>query len=70
MGSEEAVNNLIKIMQDGLKPKLLRASAAEGLGYAGGPVARKALSKIMNDGLKPDLIRIAAAKALGFASKE
>jgi len=70
MEIQDSIKKLIKIMEDGLKPEPLRVGAAEGLGYAGGPVARKALSKIMEDGLKPVLIRVAAAKALGFASKE
>jgi len=64
MESQAAIKDLIKILEDGLKPEALRVGAAEGLGYAGGPEARKALSKIMNDGLKAVSIRISAAKAL------
>ncbi|WP_122521588.1 MULTISPECIES: HEAT repeat domain-containing protein [Pseudomonas] len=69
MKSEEAIKELIKILEDGLKTESLRAAAAEGLGHAGGPVACKALSKIMKDGLKTDSLRIVAAKALGAAAK-
>ncbi|MCK6254425.1 HEAT repeat domain-containing protein [Pseudomonas fragi] len=70
MDINAAITQLIKLMEDGLKPDLVRAAAAEGLGYAGGPAARAALSRLMDDGLKPVTVRVAAAKALGRATKE
>lgn len=65
-----AIKELIKLMEDGLKPETVRCAAAEGLGYAGGSVARTALAKMMKDGLKPAGVQAAAAKALGRAAKE
>ncbi len=69
MEIKAAINELIDMMNDGLKPNEVRAAAAEGLGYAGGSEARLSLAKMMNDGLKPNEVRAAAAKALGRATR-
>ena len=65
-----AIKELIKLMEDGLKPEPVRVGAAKGLGYAGCSSARAALAKMMTDRLKPVGVRAAAAKALGRATKE
>jgi len=69
MEIKAAINELIDLMNDGMKPNEVRAAAAEGLGYVGGPEARSSLAKMMTDGMKPNVLRAAAAKALGRAAQ-
>ncbi|MDH4550862.1 hypothetical protein [Pseudomonas sp. BN607] len=70
--SSEAVAQLIKVMNSSLGVSAeLKIAAAEGLGYAGGDVARAALIKVMNSSLGVSKeLKVAAAKALGHASQD
>ena len=68
MEIQTAIQELINMMNDSMKPNEVRAAAAEGLGYVGGSDVRSALAKMMKDSLKPNEVRAAAAKALGRAA--
>lgn len=64
----EAIQALIKLMENPNAGSPIRCAAAEGLGYAGGVEARTHLVKMMtsiNAGVE---IRSAAARALGHAT--
>lgn len=60
---EEIIDTLITVMNS-REPIELRASAAKGLGYAGGAKAIKALKDILFD-RHPIPLRAAVAEALG-----
>ncbi len=66
----EAINALIKLMENTNTGSAIRCAAAEGLGYAGGAEARTHLLKMMTSNSVGAEIRSAAAKALGCAAKE
>jgi HEAT repeat protein len=69
MEVKAAINELIGMMNDSMKPNEVRSAAAEGLGYAGGPEARASLVKMMKDSMQPNAVKAAAAKALGRAAQ-
>ncbi|MBS7601064.1 hypothetical protein [Pseudomonas sp. RC2C2] len=66
----EAVQQLIKTMNGSSTiSNEIKAAAAEGLGYAGGTLAREALIKVINGSSTVAAeVKAAAAKALGHAA--
>ncbi|BCN13383.1 HEAT repeat domain-containing protein [Ralstonia nicotianae] len=67
--ARDVIKELIAMLNRNAAGVDIRAAAAEGLGYAGGPEARDALVKIMNDGTAGVVVRSAAARALGRATQ-
>lgn len=66
---KKAIEVLIELMKSTVYPAEVRAGAAEGLGFAGGPEARKALIEVAKSSSFPTAVRAAAAKAIGHATK-
>lgn len=66
---KKAIDTLIDLMKSTTCPLGVRAGAAAGLGFAGGPAARGALIDIVKSTTAPLEVRVAAATALGHATK-
>jgi HEAT repeat protein len=66
----KAIDALAEMMKSGAYPAVVRAGAAEGLGFAGGADARKALLEVAKSGAYPADVRAAAAKVLGRATTQ
>jgi len=68
--TEQAIEQLIKTMNatTGVNVEV-KAAAAEGLGYVGGPIARAALINVITATVGVNVeVKAAAAKALGRAT--
>ncbi|MGH8854633.1 MAG: hypothetical protein ACREWI_10185 [Telluria sp.] len=59
---------LLDIVKANIYPNAVRAAAAEGLGFSGGPEVQQALIEIAKANIYPNEVRAAAAKAAGQAS--
>jgi HEAT repeat protein len=65
----EAAEILIKVMNGSSYATAIRSAAAEGLGYAGGELARKELVTILIGKSNATDVRAAAARALAHAAR-
>lgn len=63
----KSIEELISIVKSNAYSSDIRAAAAEGLGYAGGEVARNALLEVVKSNTFNSAIRATAAKAVGRA---
>lgn len=64
---EQAINHLIKVIENSSYGQGVRAAAAEGLGFAGGATARAHLINVLESSSYGQDVRAAAARALGHA---